>query len=200
MRRLRRSEPLRRMVRETRLAVEDLIYPLFVTHGRGVKEEIGSLPNNFRWSLDTLVPEVRELARRQIPAVLLFGIPVHKDEVGSEAYDRHGAVQEAVRVIKQVVPEMVVVTDVCLCEYTSHGHCGVMEAKGGGDVLNGPTLEFLAKTAPSHAEAGADMVAPSDMMDGRVAAIRRALDDQGYSHLPIMAYSTKYASAFYGPF
>lgn len=200
MRRLRRSEPLRRMVRETRLAIEDFVYPLFVTHGRGVKEEIGSLPNNFRWSLDTLVPEVQELARRQIPAVLLFGIPAHKDEVGSEAYDRHGNVQEAVRAIKQAVPEMVVVTDVCLCEYTDHGHCGVVDAKGGGDVLNDPTLELLAKTALSHAEAGADMVAPSDMMDGRVAAIRRALDAEGYSHLPIMAYSAKYASAFYGPF
>ncbi len=200
MRRLRRSEPLRRMVRETHLAIEDFIYPLFVTHGHGVKEEIGSLPDNFRWSLDMLVPEVQELARRQIPAVLLFGIPAHKDEMGSGAYDRHGIVQEAVRAIKQAVPEMVVVTDVCLCEYTDHGHCGIVDVKGGGDVLNDPTLELLASTALSHAEAGANMVAPSDMMDGRVAAIRRALDAEGYSHLPIMAYSAKYASAFYGPF
>jgi porphobilinogen synthase len=188
---------LRRMVRETRLAVDDLILPFFVVHGRGVRREISSMPGNFQLSVDELVKEVKDTAAYGIPGIVLFGLPANKDAVGSEAYAKDGIVQQAIRAIKDSVSDLVVITDVCLCEYTSHGHCGVVER---GRVKNDPTLELLARTALSHAEAGADMVAPSDMMDGRVGAIREALDDAGYEETPILAYSAKYASGFYGPF
>jgi porphobilinogen synthase len=196
-RRLRETETLRRMVRETRLSVDSLIMPFFVVHGRGVRREIGSMPGNFQLSADELVRDVKETAAMGIPAVLLFGLPASKDAVGSEAYASDGIVQQAIRAIKDSVSDLVVVTDVCLCEYTSHGHCGIVER---GRVKNDPTLELLARTALSHVEAGADMVAPSDMMDGRVAAIREALDDDGHEETPILAYAAKYASSFYGPF
>jgi porphobilinogen synthase len=196
-RRLRETETIRRMVRETRLSVDCLAMPFFVVHGRGVRREIGSMPGNFQLSVDELVKEVKETAALGIPAVLLFGLPTSKDAVGSEAYARDGIVQQAVRGIKDAVSDLVVITDVCLCEYTSHGHCGIVER---GRVKNDPTLELLARTAVSHAEAGADMVAPSDMMDGRVGVIREALDDRGHEETPILAYAAKYASAFYGPF
>ena len=204
-RRLRRSEGLRRLVRETRLSPADFVHPLFVAHGHGLRQEIESMPGQYYLSPDGLAREAEELRALGIPAVLLFGLPAAKDEEGSEAYADDGIVQEAVRALKQAAPDLVVITDVCLCEYTSHGHCGVLSpSKGGvvtdGEVDNDRTLELLARTALSHARAGADMVAPSDMMDGRVAAIRRALDEGGFAHLPIMAYSAKYASAFYGPF
>jgi len=198
LRRLRAKENLRRLVRETVLSVDDLVYPLFVTHGRNVQQEIPSMPNNYRWSLDRLPEEVEEVASLGIPAVLLFGIPEHKDEVGSGAYAEDGIVQEAIRVIKRVVPELLVIADTCLCEYTSHGHCGVVTEDG--QLLNDPTLELLQKAALSQARAGADIIAPSDMMDGRVGAIRQTLDENGFSHVPILAYSAKFASAFYGPF
>jgi len=185
------------MVRETTLQVDDLIYPLFVVHGRGVREPIPSLPGQKRLSVDELVKEAKDAASMQIPAVLLFGVPREKDPRGSEAYAEDGIVQQAIRAVKDTVPDLLVITDVCLCQYTSHGHCGVVED---GRVKNDPTLDLLARVATSHAEAGADLVAPSDMMDGRVAAIREALDEAGYPELPIMAYSAKYASAFYGPF
>lgn len=197
MRRLRQKAALRNMVCETEVNVKDLIYPLFVTFGHGVKQEIGSMPGQYRWSVDLLPAEAEEVARLGIPAVLLFGIPERKDEIGSQAWHEHGVVQEAVRAIKKAVPELVVITDVCLCEYTSHGHCGIVEKE---EVQNDPTLELLAQEAVSHAQAGADIVAPSDMMDGRVAAIRRALDQAGFMDTPILAYSAKYASGFYGPF
>lgn len=197
MRRLRRSETLRRMVRENRVTLDDLIYPLFVIPGKNKVEEVASMPGVFRFTVDRLVSEVEEVYSLGIPAVILFGIPEHKDEAASGAYDEHGIVQEAIRAIKKEVPDIVVITDVCLCEYTSHGHCGVIKD---GEIHNDITLELLAQTAVSHAEAGADMVAPSDMMDGRVAAIRSALDSEGYEHIPIMSYAAKYASAFYGPF
>jgi len=196
-RRLRENPTLREMVRETRPSLQDLIYPLFVRPGRGIKEPIPSMPGQFRYSVDMLVKEVREVHSLGIRAVLIFGIPERKDELGSEAWSPDGIVQRAVRAIKDEVPELLVITDVCLCEYTSHGHCGVVE---GGRVLNDPTLELLSKVALSHARSGADMVAPSDMMDGRVKAIREALDREGFQGVPIMAYSAKYASAFYGPF
>ncbi|HWU38827.1 MAG TPA: porphobilinogen synthase [Candidatus Acidoferrum sp.] len=196
-RRLRETETFRRMVRETHLAVDDLMMPFFVTHGRGVRREISSMPGNCQLSVDELVKEVKETAALGIPGIILFGLPASKDAVGSEAYAKDGIVQQAVRAIKDSVSDLVVVTDVCLCEYTSHGHCGVVER---GRIKNDPTLELLAKTALSHAEAGADMVAPSDMMDGRVGAIREALDEGGYEEIPILAYSVKYASGFYGPF
>jgi len=189
--------PLRRMVRETALGPDDFIYPLFVMPGKGQAEEIPSMPGQFRFTVDRLPAEVEEVARLGIPAVILFGIPEAKDEVASGAYAPDGIVQQAVRAIKRAVPEMVVVADVCLCEYMSHGHCGVVR---GGVVDNDATLDLLARTAVSLAEAGADMVAPSDMMDGRVAAIRRALDAQGFPLVPILSYAAKYASAFYGPF
>lgn len=197
MRRLRQNELFRRMVRENRVTLDDLIYPMFVVPGKGVKEEVSSMPGVFRFSIDELVKEVEEVAELGIPAIILFGIPEHKDEVASEAYDEHGIVQEAIRAIKKEVPEIIVITDVCLCEYTSHGHCGLLKDN---IIHNDLTLEILAKTAISHAEAGADMVAPSDMMDGRVAAIRAGLDNEGFEHIPIMSYAAKYASAFYGPF
>ncbi len=196
-RRLRESPLLRKMVRETTLQVDDLIYPLFVIHGRGVREPILSMPGQRRLSVDELVKEAKEAASMQIPAVLLFGVPREKDPRGSEAYAEDGIVQQAVRAVKDTVPDLLVVTDVCLCQYTSHGHCGVVED---GRVKNDPTLDLLARIAVSHAEAGADVVAPSDMMDGRVAAIREALDDTGYPETPIMAHSAKYASSFYAPF
>jgi porphobilinogen synthase len=185
------------MVRETRLTVDDLVMPFFAVHGRGVRREISSMPGNFQLSVDELVKEVKETAALGIPAILLFGLPANKDAVGSEAYAKDGIIQQAIRAIKDSVSDLVIITDVCLCEYTSHGHCGVVER---GRVKNDPTLELLARTALSHAEAGADMVAPSDMMDGRVGAIREALDDAGYEETPILAYSAKYASGFYGPF
>lgn len=196
-RRLRSSEELRSLVRETRLAPDDFVYPLFVTHGENVREEIASMPGQYHLSLDQLAGEADELRSLGIPAVILFGLPAAKDEAGSEAYDPNGIVQQAVRTLKQRVPDLVVITDVCLCEYTSHGHCGVLN---GQEIDNDATLPLLARTAVSHAEAGADMVAPSDMMDGRVAAIRDALDDANMVQTPIMAYAAKQASAFYGPF
>jgi porphobilinogen synthase len=196
-RRLRGTETIRRMVRETRLSVDALIMPFFVVHGRGVRREIGAMPGNFQLSVDELVKEVKEAAALGIPAVLLFGLPATKDALGSEAYAADGIVQQAVRAIKDTVSDLVVITDVCLCEYTSHGHCGIVER---GRVKNDPSVELLVKTAVSHAAAGADMVAPSDMMDGRVAAIRDALDEADHEETLIMAYSAKYASAFYGPF
>ena len=196
-RRLRENPILREMVQETRLSLKDLIYPLFVRPGRGIKEEIPSMPGQFRYSIDMLIREVEEAFRLGISAILLFGIPERKDEIGSEAWNPQGIVQRAIGAIKERLPEVLVITDVCLCEYTSHGHCGIPK---GSRILNDPTLELLALTALSHVRAGADMVAPSDMMDGRVRAIREALDREGYSHIPIMAYSAKYASCFYGPF
>ncbi len=196
-RRLRRTETLRCMVRETRVDIDDLIYPLFVTHGEGVKKEIESMPGNYHFSVDTLVEELGEVEALGIPAVMLFGIPKSKDAHGSEAYDPEGIIQEAVSAAKSAHPGLCVITDVCLCEYTDHGHCGVVKD---GEIENDPTLALLAKTAVSHVRAGADMVAPSDMMDGRVAAIRSALDREGFEQFPIMSYAAKYASAFYGPF
>jgi len=196
-RRLRKNETIRRMVRETSLSPDHFIYPLFVTFGKGVKKEVSSMPGCFQESADKIVKNAKEVYSLGIPAILLFGIPKHKDEVGSSAYDNKGVVQNAVRAIKDAVPEMYVITDVCMCEYTSHGHCGIVKD---GDVQNDPTLELLAKEAVSHAKAGADMVAPSDMMDGRVRAIRSALDEEGFKEMPIMSYAAKYASGFYGPF
>ena len=196
-RRLRSNENIRRMVRETKLSSDDFIYPLFVTHGKGVKKEIGSMPGNFQQSIDNIVKDCEEVKGLGIPAVLLFGIPESKDEVGSEAYSDEGIVQHAIKAIKNKLPELIVITDVCLCEYTSHGHCGVIK---NGVVQNDATLELLAKEALSHAKAGADMVAPSDMMDGRVGAIRDTLDGHGFHDMPIMSYAAKFASSFYGPF
>jgi len=196
-RRTRRTETIRRMVRETRLVPDNFIYPLFVVHGKGVRKEIGAMPGVYQLSVDEIVKECREVYQLGIPAVLLFGIPGVKDGLASEAYDAHGTVQLAVAAIKDAVPDMVVITDVCLCEYTDHGHCGIIE---NGEVLNDPTLELLAQTALSHARAGADIVGPSDMMDGRVAAIRDVLDEEGFSEVIVMSYAVKYASAFYGPF
>jgi len=196
-RRLRETETLRRMVRETRLTVDAFVMPYFVVHGRQVRREISSMPGNYHLSVDELVKEVKETAALGIPGVILFGLPATKDAVASEAYAKDGIVQRAIRAIKDSVSDLVVITDVCLCEYTSHGHCGVVEE---GRVKNDPSLEILARTAVSHAEAGADMVAPSDMMDGRVGAIREALDESGYEETPILAYAAKYASGFYGPF
>jgi len=196
-RRLRSNEMIRSMVRETTLSPHDFIYPLFVTHGKGVKKEISSMPGNFQQSIDNIVRDCEEIKGLGVPAVILFGIPEHKDETGSEAYADEGIVQHAIKAIKNKLPEFVVITDVCLCEYTSHGHCGVIK---NGVVQNDATLELLAREAVSHAKAGADMVAPSDMMDGRVGAIRGALDSEGFHDTPIMSYAAKYASSFYGPF
>ncbi len=197
MRRLRKSPALRSLVRESRLDVGDLIFPLFIVEGKGVKKEIDSMPGVFHFSVDKLAAEINELARLGVPGVLLFGVVNKKDETGSAALDSKGVVQRAIRAIKKAVPHMIVVTDVCLCEYTSHGHCGVIV---NGDVDNDSTLPLLAGMALSHAAAGADMVAPSDMMDGRVMTIRKALDDNCFNHIPILSYAAKYASAFYGPF
>ncbi|MBI5187856.1 MAG: porphobilinogen synthase [Nitrospirae bacterium] len=196
-RRLRKNETIRKMVRETSITPDNFIYPLFVTYGKGVRKEISSMPGCFQESVDETVKNAKEVYSLGIPSVILFGIPEYKDEIGSSAYDEHGVVQETIKAIKDSVPELYIITDVCMCEYTSHGHCGIVK---GGDVLNDPTLELLAKEAVSHAKAGADMVAPSDMMDGRVEAIRLALDEEGFSEIPIMSYAAKYASAFYGPF
>ncbi len=196
-RRLRRTETLRRMVRETVVTKDDLIYPLFVAHGKGIKKEISAMPGNYNWSTDTILYEVEDMLKLGVNRTILFGLPETKDEVGSGAYHDHGIVQEGIRAIKARFPELYVITDVCMCEYTSHGHCGIIK---GDTVDNDPTLDLLTKTAISHAEAGADMVAPSDMMDGRVAAIREGLDKHGFTDTPIMAYSAKYASAYYGPF
>jgi porphobilinogen synthase len=196
-RRLRRREPLRRMVRETHLRREDLIYPMFVAPGKGVRQEVASMPGVFRLSAERLAEEAREVAGLGIPAILLFGLPRHKDETGSEAASPKGTVQQAVRQLKKQVPDLVVITDVCLCGYTSHGHCGIIRQ---GEVDNDATLEVLAEIALSHAEAGADIVAPSDMMDGRVGALREALDERGFEMTAILSYAVKYASSFYGPF
>jgi porphobilinogen synthase len=198
MRRLRSSETLRAMVRETTLDAGDLIYPLFVKPGTGKRDEIPSMPGVFQLSIDQLEKEAAELAELGIPAVILFGLPESKDEAGSGAFAEDGIVQGAIRELKTKAPDLLVITDVCMCEYTSHGHCGALDDCG--CVINDVTLEMLAATAVSHAEAGADMVAPSDMMDGRVGAIRGALDAEGFIELPIMSYAAKYASAYYGPF
>ncbi len=197
MRRLRQSNAMRRLVRETRLSVDGLVYPLFVVPGEGVRKEISSMPGVFNLSVDELVKECKEVHGLGIPAVILFGIPEAKDEIASGAYAEDGIVQRGVRAVKKEIPELLVITDVCLCEYTDHGHCGKIED---GDVANDPSLEMLAKTALSHARAGADIVAPSDMMDGRVGAIREALDANGFPNTPILSYAVKYASSFYGPF
>ena len=196
-RRLRTSAKLRKMVRETRMDKSSLIYPLFVKEGTGIEEEIPSMEGQFRYSVDRLPFELERLQNAGVNSIMLFGIPDHKDEVGSGAYDPNGIVQKALREAKKQFPDMYYITDVCMCEYTSHGHCGVL---CGHDVNNDATLELLAKTAVSHVEAGADMVAPSDMMDGRVRAIRETLDANGHYGAPIMSYAVKYASAFYGPF
>ena len=197
LRRLRKTAALRDMFRETSLSKKDFIYPLFVVEGANVKKEISSMPGNFQMSVENILRECEELGNLGINSVLLFGIPDAKDEIGSGAYAADGVIQKAVRAVKKEFPEMLVVTDVCLCEYTSHGHCGVIENEY---VENDKTLELLAKEALSHAEAGADIVAPSDMMDGRVGAIRKILDENGFSEIPIMAYSAKFSSSFYGPF
>jgi len=196
-RRMRRTENLRRMIRETRLSVDNLIYPLFVVPGEKVRRPVASMPGVFQLSRDEVVREAKEVAKLKIPAVILFGVPEEKDERGSEAYSQSGVVQQAVKAIKDATPDLVVITDVCLCEYTSHGHCGILK---GQEVDNDATLDVLARIALSHTKSGADIVAPSDMMDGRVRAIRQALDENGFSQTAIMAYSAKYCSGFYGPF
>jgi len=197
LRRTRMTETLRSMVRETELSKNDFIYPLFVCPGTKVKKPVSSMPGVYQMSVDEIVRECAGVKSLDIPAVILFGLPEHKDEVGSEAYDESGVVQRAIRAIKKEVPELVVVTDVCLCEYTSHGHCGIVR---GNEIVNDDSIELLAKEALTHAQAGADIVAPSDMFDGRVRAIRQLLDKNGFLNLPIMSYAAKYASGFYGPF
>ena len=197
LRRLRKNENFRRLTRETMISADNLVYPLFVVGGKGVKKPIASMPGHFQMSIDNLAKEAREVQALKIPALLLFGIPDKKDERASGAYAKGGIIQQALKSVKDAVPEILVITDVCLCEYTSHGHCGVVED---GRVLNDATLELLAKTALSQVQAGADMVAPSAMMDGQVAVIREALDENALEEIPIMAYAAKYASAFYGPF
>ena len=196
-RRLRGNKNIRSMVRETTLSVNDFIYPLFVTEGKDIKNPIISMPGNYQYSIDILITEVKEVYNLGIPAIILFGIPTHKDATGSEAISDNGIIQRAVRAIKEAIPEMYVITDVCFCEYTDHGHCGALR---NNDVDNDATLELLVTQTLSHARAGADMVAPSGMIDGMVAAIRAGLDDEGFTSTPIMSYSAKYASAFYGPF
>jgi porphobilinogen synthase len=196
-RRTRKTETIRRMVRETVLSVDDLIYPMFVVPGSGVKQEISSLPGQYHLSVDKMVEECKAVRDLGIPAVILFGLPETKDEVGSSGFDDHGVVQQALRAVKQNVDGLVLITDVCLCEYTSHGHCGILKD---GQVDNDSTLDYLARQALSHVRAGADIVAPSDMMDGRISEIRQALDEFDFSDIPIMSYAAKYASAFYGPF
>lgn len=196
-RRLRANDQIRSLVRETELSVNDLIYPIFLVEGTNIKEEISTLPNNYHFSVDMLKEEIEELIELGIKSVIVFGVPNKKDEVGSEAYNKDGIVQRGIREIKKITNEILVITDVCMCQYTDHGHCGIIEDRM---VDNDLTLEYLAKIALSHAKAGADMIAPSDMMDGRVAAIREILDNNGYSNISIMSYSAKYASAFYGPF
>jgi porphobilinogen synthase len=196
-RRIREQENLRRMVRETRLSVDHFIYPLFVVPGEGIRQEIQSMPGNFHLSIDRLLEEVKEVQDLGIPAIILFGLPERKDAVGSAGYANDGIIPQAIEALKRAVPGTTVITDVCLCEYTSHGHCGLIE---GERVLNDASVDLLAKASLAYARAGADMVAPSDMMDGRVQAIRQALDNAGFDHLPIMSYAAKYASSFYGPF
>ena len=196
-RRLRADENLRRLTRETAISTDDLIYPMFVVHGHDVAIEISSMPGCYQYSVDRLVTAAKELVTLGIPGTILFGIPDFKDALGSEAYADDGIIQQAIRALKDAVPELLIITDVCLCEYTDHGHCGVIQDR---DVLNDRTLELLAKESLSHARAGADVIAPSDMMDGRVGTIRAVLDENGYESIPILAYSAKYASAFYGPF
>lgn len=196
-RRLRNGSVLRSMVRETRISADTLIYPMFVIEGTNIKEEIATMPGQYRWSIDRMDEILQELIDAGVKSVLLFGIPKKKDEIGSSAWAEDGIVQQAIRHIKQQFPQLYVITDVCMCEYTSHGHCGIL---CGHSVDNDQTLEVLAKTALSHVQVGADMVAPSDMMDGRVGKIRSVLDENGFSNTPIMSYSVKYASAFYGPF
>ncbi|WP_028783363.1 porphobilinogen synthase [Thalassobacillus devorans] len=196
-RRLRRTESVRALVRETKLSKDDLIYPIFVVEGKGIKNEVSSMPGVFHVSLDYLTEEMKDLQSKGIRSVIVFGVPNEKDSQGSQAYCEHGIVQEAIRQIKRDVPSLTVIADTCLCQYTDHGHCGLVE---NGEVLNDPSLELLVKTAVSQAEAGADIIAPSNMMDGFVAAIREGLDEAGYSQIPIMSYAVKYASAFYGPF
>lgn len=196
-RRIRGKEVFRRMVRETALSVNDLIYPLFSAFGTGIRKEISSMPGIYQQSIEHIVAEAQEVYQLGIPAVILFGIPERKDPVGSDAYAEHGIIQETIRAIKHEVPQLAVITDVCLCEYTDHGHCGIIRD---GDVDNDATIKLLAREALSHVQAGADMVAPSDMMDGRVAAIRTILDENSFSHIPIMSYAVKYASGYYGPF
>ncbi len=197
LRRLRQSNGIRNLVRETVLTVDDLIYPLFIAPGIGVKKEIASLPGNYHLSVDRLVDEVKIVYDLGINAVLLFGLPEYKDEIGSSAYDENGVVQQGIRKIKEVAPELIIIPDLCLCEYTSHGHCGVLK---GEQVDNDPTLKVLQQVALSYAKAGADLIAPSDMMDGRVKAIREILDENGYQNIGILSYAAKYASGFYGPF
>ncbi len=196
-RRLRRNGLIRDMVRETTLSPNDFIYPLFLIDGENVKNPIPSMAGTFQYSVDRIEEEVNELVELGIKSIILFGIPEHKDELGTEAYAEEGIIQRGIRRIKELTDQLYVITDVCMCEYTSHGHCGLVED---GDVHNDKTLELLAREAVSHARAGADMVAPSDMMDGRIGRIRRALDEKGFPHIPIMSYAAKYASAFYGPF
>lgn len=196
-RRLRRNDTMRRMVRETFLRTDDLIYPMFSAFGQDIKKEIVSMPGIYQQSIEHIVAEAKEVYALGIPAVILFGIPEEKDALGQDAYSETGIIQETIRAIKAALPELLVITDVCMCEYTDHGHCGVIKD---GDVDNDETLKLLAAEALSHARAGADIVAPSDMMDGRVTAIREILDANGFSHIPIMSYSVKYASAYYGPF
>ncbi|HOM83475.1 MAG TPA: porphobilinogen synthase, partial [Armatimonadota bacterium] len=198
MRRLRVTEAHRRLVRETHLSTADLIYPLFVVEGTGIQREIAAMPGNYHWSVDRLPYLMDEIASLGIPGVLLFGVPDAKDEVGSSAYAEDGIVQRAIRAIKRSHPDLLVITDVCLCEYTSHGHCGVVGSDG--QVQNDATLALLQRTAVSHAQAGAEIIAPSDMMDGRIGAIRAALDEHGFEQVAILAYAAKYASGFYGPF
>ncbi|KAB2835478.1 MAG: porphobilinogen synthase [Candidatus Brocadia sp.] len=203
LRRLRQNENIRRLVRETHLTVDDLIMPLFVRPGKGIKQQIPSMPGNYQMSVDKITEEAKELEGLGIPGIILFGIPEKKDEMGSGAYADDGIIQQAIIAIKKAVKNILVITDVCMCEYTDHGHCGFVrrdDRTGHFDVDNDMTLELLVKESVSHAKAGADIVAPSDMMDGRVGAIRDALDDEGLNHIPIMAYSAKYASGFYGPF
>ncbi|MEK7396328.1 MAG: porphobilinogen synthase [Candidatus Poribacteria bacterium] len=197
LRRLRSNENIRRLVRESNVTVDDLIYPMFVIYGDNVRNPISSMPGVFQLSIDNLLTELREVVDLDIPAIILFGIPETKDELGSSAYDEEGIIQKAVQAVKSEYPDLLVITDVCLCEYTDHGHCGPLE---NGCVDNDRTLELIAKSALSHVHAGADIIAPSGMMDGQVNAIRTALDSDGFQHIPIMAYSAKYASAFYGPF
>jgi len=196
-RRLRQTPAMRNLVREYHLHIEDLIYPIFVTHGEKVRNEVSSMPGVFQLSLDELEKEIKEVTELGIQAVILFGLPETKDEVGTQAYHDHGIVQQATRLIKQKAPELLVIADTCLCEFTDHGHCGVVQE---GKVLNDPSLDLLARTAVSQARAGADIIAPSNMMDGFVAAIRKGLDEAGFTEIPIMSYAVKYASAFYGPF
>ncbi len=196
-RRIRSNNVIRRMVRETTLSPDDLVYPMFIVEGKGVRKEISSMPTCYQESIDKAVENAKDIHSLGIPAVILFGIPEHKDAEGTGAYDDNGIIQRAIRAIKDAVPELYIITDVCLCEYTDHGHCGIVSE---GEILNDPTIQLLAREAVSHAKAGADMVAPSDMMDGRVTAIREDLDNEGYPDMPIMSYAAKYASAFYGPF